>query len=86
MKDWRLDGREKHLARWLKGKQLTYRQFVASPQSDHVHCEFCWEKIGAYEGVPHFGYCTLDGRQWVCEACFSDFKNLFEWTVVETAE
>ena len=27
----------------------------------------------------NYGYCTLDKKYWICEDCFSDFKEIFEW-------
>ena len=27
------------------------------------------------------GYATQDEYRWVCQTCFNDFKDLFEWTV-----
>ena len=29
------------------------------------------------------GYSTLDAYHWVCLDCFADFRDLFEWDVVE---
>lgn len=32
-----------------QGYDIVYKQFAETPQNDHVHCEFCWGKIGTYE-------------------------------------
>ena len=43
----------------------------------HEHCEFCWEK--ALTDKEYSFYCTEDMRYWVCEECFNDFKEKFNW-------
>ena len=43
----------------------------------HEHCEFCWEK--ALTDKECSFYCTEDMRYWVCEECFNDFKEKFNW-------
>lgn len=91
--DWRLRGQEDY----LMGATLIHKKFnsnrpkVLMPNedprqySDHEHCDFCWHKIT--ENCEHeeecstHGYCTLDGRTWICETCFEDFKELFSWTI-----
>jgi len=50
----------------------------------HEHCEFCWEKIGAH--TLEECYYTVDFYRWVCKKCFNDFKNHFEWKVIENAQ
>ena len=30
----------------------------------------------------HAGYCTEDEYWWICEACFHDFQDMFQWKVV----
>ncbi len=82
--DWRLQGQEKY----LKGVALThreYRRYEKNPGWDHDHCEFCWDKFMVEDipGVLHQGYATRDEYRWICERCFSDFKDMFEWTVEE---
>jgi transposase-like protein len=47
------------------------------------HCEFCWEKFGEENGVLHIGYCTCDRYRWICEQCYNDFKELFDWKLVD---
>lgn len=36
-----------------------------------------------YPGVLHQGYATQDDYRWICESCFEDFKEMFEWTVID---
>lgn len=78
MSDWRLYGQEDY----LQGKALKYTKFVTRGRNDHEHCAFCTAKI-AEEGVGEYtcGYATEDLYWWVCEECFEDFKERFEWTL-----
>lgn len=31
----------------------------------------------------HIGYCTCDRYRWICEQCYNDFKELFDWKLVD---
>lgn len=83
--DWRLRGQEN----FLRGKTLhrsTYKQ--RSETWDHDHCAFCWAKFMErdYPGYPanlHVGYTTEDEYHWICEQCFCDFRDRFEWHLRE---
>ncbi len=77
--DWRLNGQMSYLYR----AKLRKAVFSASETNDHMHCEFCWDKFAEYDDCLHEGYCTLDGYYWVCEDCFRDFREMFEWMLVE---
>ena len=50
----------------------------------HEHCEFCWEK--ALTDKPCTFYCTEDMYYWICEECFKDFSEKFNWTVKSAEE
>ena len=63
------------------GITLQRRPWRADANNDHDHCAFCWDKFAEYDGCLHEGYCTEDGRDWVCEECFNDFKERFQWRV-----
>jgi hypothetical protein len=85
--DWRLTGQEKY----LKGKTLVlraYRQNKKNPNWDHDHCDFCGEtfSLSNEPGALKQGYATQDDYHWVCPACFQDFKDLFEWQVIEAED
>ena len=43
----------------------------------HEHCDFCLEK--ALTDKECTFYCTEDMHHWVCEECFLDFKEKFNW-------
>ena len=76
--DWRLTNQANH----LKGVVLHRRTYESKDGNDHDHCEFCWVKFMAadLDGLKQ-GYATPDNGRWICEACFEDFVDLFEWTV-----
>jgi hypothetical protein len=75
MDDWRLTNQKDYLFR----RKLKRCAFSSFPQKDHEHCSFCWEKFGHGEDMLKIGYCTEDGENWVCDACYKDFKDSFEW-------
>ncbi len=43
----------------------------------HEHCDFCREK--ALTDKECTFYCTEDRKYWICEECFKDFKEKFNW-------
>lgn len=78
--DWRLNGQENYLA----GAVLFYRAWRQSrPNWDHDHCAFCGVKFAAFEGagILHEGWTTDDEYHWICDTCFRDFRERFDWTV-----
>lgn len=79
MADWRLQGQEKYLL-GVGLKKSTYIKYTET--WEHDHCEFCNKKFS--ESLPdtlHEGYSTLNSYHWICEACFSDFKTIFNWKI-----
>lgn len=80
--DWRLCGQEDY----LKGVTLQRKRYQRySSTWDHDHCEFCWAKFAEEDLIPdalHEGYTTADDYHWICESCFEDFKEQFEWREV----
>jgi predicted Fe-S protein YdhL (DUF1289 family) len=34
-----------------------------------------------HPGVLHEGYSTEDAYRWICQGCFSDFRERFQWAV-----
>ncbi len=76
--DWRLSGQE----RYLQGATLYWKPYTRYREDwDHDHCEFCWAKfmVEDYSDVLHEGYATEDDYRWICESCFEDFKDMFEF-------
>lgn len=81
--DWRLRGQEEY----LKAVPLWWKKYTRRSESwEHEHCEFCWAKFMQedYPEVLHEGYTTEDNYRWICEQCFEDFKDSFEWKVIQT--
>jgi hypothetical protein len=81
--DWRL----RNQLSYLKGAELQ-RQPYHPPREgwDHDHCEFCWAKFMERDGpeILREGYVTIRQETWVCVTCFEDFKDLFDWKVVDS--
>lgn len=82
--DWRLSNQ----LNYLQGITLTYRPYApASATNDHDHCEFCFAKFisgGSDQGL-NAGYSSIDAYRWICEECYEDFADLFEWRLVKQA-
>lgn len=81
--DWRLRGQEEY----LQNKDFCFMRFIPSENGNlHIHCEFCWHKfMETPEGVEDCsseGYCSSDGKYWVCEECFKDLKEKFNWKLI----
>ena len=77
MEDWRLNGQE----RYLYKKKLCKKNFESSDSFYHAHCDFCWAKFSVYAEDLHSGFCTEDEYHWVCDTCFNDFKESFQWDI-----
>jgi len=75
--DWRLMGQEKYLNK----VDLMYAIYNES-NTKHDHCEFCFAKFSSDSEDLHEGYCTLDKYRWICEDCYNDFKEMFQWKVI----
>ena len=79
MTDWRLQGQEK----FLKGVKLVRQVYMPDrPGWEHNHCEFCSRNFSLAEGDLHEGYATIDRYHWICEQCYEDFKDKFNWRLV----
>ena len=73
--DWRLTNQLSYLG----NKDLTHTHYKKYSNSwGHDHCEFCFT---IFENKEQPGYCTLDYYHWICETCFDDFKEIFNWKV-----
>ena len=77
MNDWRLNGQENYLFK----VKLIKKKFKSCGYHDHDHCDFCWDKFSEREEDLNVGYCTSNERHWVCEVCYEDFKDLFQWEI-----
>ena len=78
--DWRITNQEAY----LKDQLLYHRKYsMYSQEWDHDHCEFCFERFSENDQETNIGYCTKDKYYWICEECFNDFKEMFNWSVVQ---
>lgn len=58
--DWRLTCQEEYL---MNAKLIRKQYQCPSPEWDHDHCAFCWDKFSEYDGDLHEGYRTVEGNQ-----------------------
>lgn len=75
--DWRLTNQMNYLYR------KTLKKTVFEPYRDnweHEHCAFCTKTIDDTTLNPV--YTTEDKYHYICEECFEDFKDIFEWYVI----
>lgn len=85
--DWRLRGQEDY----LQDVPLYFIPFQPiSRKWDHEHCEFCWAKFYLHEECLQEGYCTKaengSGARWICSECYEDFKEMFGWKLMNSAD
>lgn len=70
--DWRLTNQKNY----LDNVKLNKREYNLNT---HNHCAFCWHEFRKND----IGYTTCDEYHWICEGCFTDFKDEFDWTVTK---
>jgi hypothetical protein len=92
--DWRLMGQE----RYLQGAAFVRKPYKRRRASwEHDHCDFCQRKLvqaptadldSRTEGFAAVGRGPegQDDYYWVCDECFSDFRDRFGWTVSAVEE
>lgn len=78
--DWRLVNQENFLMR----KNVVKAHFFETADCDHTHCVFCWEKIGKQRNMLNTAYRIVGGNWWICEKCFTDFKEHFGFQIIST--
>lgn len=69
--DWRIRNQRTYLTNQTFSKTI----FSSVPCWDHEHCQFCFQRF--VDG--DFAFSCCDDKYWVCEKCFSDFKEEFGW-------
>jgi hypothetical protein len=89
--DWRLAGDRT----WLIRATLVLKSYRRRSETwEHDHCEYCWAVFSDPtfphdDSNLHQGYSMMardrfaDDQIWICRTCFEDFKDRFQWTVVE---
>lgn len=78
--DWRISNQKEYIYQ-ANLKRIDYAN--KTTMCEHDHCEFCMSKFSNSLNDLHTGYCTMDEYYWICEECFADFAEMFDWTVVE---
>ena len=82
MTDWRLQGQESY----LMGDTLFSKHYAdRKTDTDHDHCEFCGEKFS--ETIPNaltIGFATASDYRWICNQCFKDFQETFQFKIGNT--
>lgn len=79
MDDWRLTGQEA----FLKGVKLLFKPYPQySTDCDHDQYEFYSSMFSLRSGDLSEGYTTENQYRWICTTCFQDFKESFEWKVI----
>lgn len=48
---------------------------------DHAHCELCWARFGSSDGDLRKGYFERESQSWICEDCFTVFRDYFRWRI-----
>lgn len=76
--DWRNMGQ----LDYLKNEKVAYLKYMAKNPFDHEHCIFCYDTISVHDNDLHYAYNTQNNRYWICEKCFNDFKDIFNWKIV----
>jgi len=65
---------------YLHNKNLQLKAFNCE-LDEHQHCELCWDRFSKAVNDLHFGYYESCSKSWICETCYNDFKDLFQWKV-----
>jgi hypothetical protein len=91
--DWRYDTEYYSYLIGLDFKYKLFTSFYTAQNFlwDHEHCEFCWQTITDQYNADNCndkkigidydtgGYVSTDDRHWICEACFDELKNAYDW-------
>ncbi len=84
MDDWRIARDQES---YLSGVWLTKKKYSKYSDSwEHDHCELCNETISELENDLNEGYATDGDYYWICETCYEDFKERFQWKLRNTGD
>jgi len=79
------NGRVQHMKEKLKGIALMRSKWTTIDDSwDHDHCKFCMKTLDA--STEELAYCSEDYYWWICEECFQEYRDEFEWNLVDMPE
>ncbi|MCW3127787.1 MAG: hypothetical protein JWO03_3445 [Bacteroidetes bacterium] len=75
--DWRLLNQ----LQYLYNARLVFKPYNHCGHWDREQCEFCAKKfdVAVVENTMQQGYVTEAGDRWVCEKCYGDFGEWFDW-------
>ena len=74
--EWRLTNQKNYLYK----KKLVMKSYDQTSETwDHDHCVFCWVRI---DDKTPAAYTDGEGCHWICEKCYNDFKEMFEWEII----
>ena len=78
--DWRLAGKECYLFDKLEKINLVeYINSLEHPEMFHEHCVFCWDKVEEMKTMDCYN--ASDKSYWICNNCYSDFKEVLKFKV-----
>ena len=73
---------ENFVSRFHRGEEFLHGEKIQAFW--HVHCLFCTAKITTDKVIDC--YCTEDYTSWICQSCFEDFRNLFQWKIIQRGD
>ncbi|MBO7485312.1 MAG: hypothetical protein J6T84_04560 [Spirochaetaceae bacterium] len=76
-KDSRLNGQERYLI-----NAHLIQSNCQEESSKQKHCEFCMKEI-VFKSEYEKWYATKDRKYWICEKCFEDFKDMFNFRLLK---
>ena len=68
---------------YMIGQKLKPSRFESTESKDHEHCVMCAATFSSYEGDLKDGLITLDGINWVCLDCYKQYKDEYDWSILE---
>ena len=71
---------ENFVSRFHRGEEFLHGEKIQAFW--HVHCLFCTAKITTDKLIDC--YCTEDYTSWICQSCLEDFRNLFQWKIIQS--
>lgn len=78
--DWRIMGQEGY----LKDKKLQHMKFNrAMCTEDNDQCDFCYSLLDGDNQDASYAYFEPITKSWICERCYKDFKDHFNWITEE---
>lgn len=64
-----------------KLKSAEYKTMNPGWLDDHEHCIFCGAEFSEREDGLKRGMVTADDVYWICEECYQENREQYEWTL-----